>query len=83
MPFWYLTGTPGWHRTAANCCQGIECDWGRDNSTVLKTRCQHSTGKIRKSESAVAGGLQTAGRKKKEVGKTDKNRNPKILLELF
>jgi hypothetical protein len=66
--FWYLTGTPGWHWAAANCCQSTECNWGRNNSTVLKNRCQYSTGKIGKPESEVAGGLQTAGRKKKEVG---------------
>ena len=68
LPFWYLTGTPGWHRAAANCCQSIECNWGRNNSAVLKNRCQYSTRKIGKPESAVAGGLQTAGREKKEVG---------------
>lgn len=67
LPFWYLAGTPGWHWAAANCCQGTECYWGRDNSTVLKNRCQYPTREIGKPESAVAGGLQAAGRKKKEV----------------
>lgn len=67
LPFWHLTGTAGWHWTAASCCQGIKCNWGRNNTTVFKNRCQSSTRKIGKPESAVAGGLQTAGRKKKEV----------------
>lgn len=67
LPFWYFIGAPGWRWAAANCCQSIECNWGRDNSTILKNRCQYSTRKIGKPESAVAGGLQTAHRKKKEV----------------
>lgn len=68
LPFGYLTGTPGWHWAAANYCQSVECNWGRSNSAVLKNRCQYSTRKIGKPESSVAGSLQTAGRKKKEVG---------------
>lgn len=66
--FWWLTGTPGWHWAASSCCQNTECNWGRNNSTVFKNRCQYSTRKIRKLESAVARHLQRAGRKEKEVG---------------
>lgn len=65
---WWLTGTPGWHWTAASCCQNTDYNWRRNNSTVFKNRCQYSPGEIGKLESAVARDLHTAVGKEKEVG---------------